>query len=236
MSAAREGTFTTPLGNKGAALQNLVMNVPGGRYIIPFVRTPINLMKYVGVRTPGLNLLAESVRAEFKAGGARRDIMLAKTAMGGTFYALGAHLSAQGIILGGGDLNQSAEKLGGEIPYSVRVGDKYYAYNRFDPFGAFLGISADLTRIYGHIGTDESDNMAAMATLAISRNLVSKTYLSGLVDFLSTVNSGSEKKWQNFMERQAATFVPFSSAMGVARREIDPEVKEIWSVLDAIKA
>ena len=236
MNSAREGTFTTPLGQKGAALQNLTMNVPGARYIMPFIRTPINLMKYTGVRTPGLNLLAESVRAEFKAGGARRDIMLAKTAMGGTFYALGATLATQGVIVGGGEKNQSAEKLGGALPYSVKVGDKYYAFNRFDPFGAFLGISADMADISGHIGTDESDNIAAMATLAISRNLVSKTYLSGLVEFLATVNSGSEQKWQSFIQRQAATFVPFSALTGAVRREFDPEVKEIWTVLDAVKA
>jgi hypothetical protein len=236
MNAAREGTFTTPLGSKGASLQNLVQNVPGARYLMPFVRTPINLMKFVGVRTPGLNMLAESVRTEFKAGGVRRDIMVAKTMMGGSLYALGGMLAANGVITGGGEKDQSAERLGGIQPYSVKFGDKYYAINRFDPFGAFFGIAADMSDISGHIGSDESDNLAAMATLAISRNLVSKSYLSGLVEFLDTVNSGSEQKWERFVQRQASTFIPFSAGSNAVRREVDPEVKEIWSVIDAVKA
>jgi hypothetical protein len=234
LTAARQGTFTSPLGSQGASLQNIIQNVPGARYVMPFVRTPINLMKFVGVRTPGLNLLADSVRAEFKAGGVRRDVMLAKTAMGGSMYALGAHLAAEGHITGGGEKDQSAEKLGGIQPYSVKVGDKYYAFNRFDPFGAFLGIAADLSDISGHISADEMDQVASAATLALSRNLVSKTYLSGLVDLIDTINSGSEAKWQKYMQRQAGTVIP--SGVAAVRREVDPEVKEVWSMIDAIKA
>ncbi len=234
LDAARKGTFTSPLGSMGSSGQHYLNQVPGARYVMPFVRTPINLMKYVGVRTPGLNMLAESVRTEFKAGGTRRDIMMAKTATGGALYALGATLAAQGIITGGGEKDQSAEKIGGWQPNSVLMNGTYYSFNRLDPFGTFLGLSAAMSDISGHIGTDKADEIASMSALAISRNLVSKQYLSGMVDFLDTVNSGSEHKWQKFMQRFAGSFVP--AGVAAVRREVDPEVKEVWSVVDAVKA
>lgn len=236
LNAARQGTFTTPLGTIGSSGQHYLNQVPGARYVMPFVRTPVNIMKYVGVRTPGLNLLAESVRNEFKAGGVRRDVMLAKTALGGSLYALGATLAAEGVITGGGEKDQSAERLGGIQPYSVKVGNTYYAYNRLDPFGMFLGMAADISDISGHIGTDKADEMASVAALAISRNLVSKQYLSGIVEFLDTINSGSETRWQSFIKKFSSTFVPFSALSGAIRREVDPEVKEAWTVMDAVKS
>lgn len=239
LKAAREGTFTAPLGAGGQALQKALQAIPGPRYIMPFVRTPINIMKYASERTPGLNLLAESVRTELAAGGVRRDVMLAKTATGAALYAVGAYLAAQDVIVGGGDLNQTAEKMGGEIPYSLKVGGTYYAFNRLDPFGMFLGLSADMADISGHLEDTEMEGIAAAGLLALSRNLVSKSYLSGLVNLIDAIDEGrrgNDKAVTSYVSNMAGTFVPFSAAAFAVRKEMDPTAKEVFSVMDGIKA
>lgn len=233
LKAAREGTFTAPLGESGAALQNYIQKTPGARYIMPFVRTPTNIIKYVGTRTPLLNLMADSVRAEFAAGGARRDMMLAKTTMGAALYSVGAYLAAQGLIVGGGERDHTAEKLSGAIPYSVKIGDTYYAFNRADPFGMFLGLAADMADISGHLDDTEADELAAAAVLSLSRNLASKSYLSGVTNLVEAISS-PERKFDKAIEGFIASWVP--AVVNQVRKEVDPEVKEVWSVMDAVKA
>jgi hypothetical protein len=233
LQAARIGTFTSPLGKGGLMLQGAVQATPGARYIMPFIRTPVNIMKYAGVRTPGLNLLAESVRTELKAGGARRDMVLAKTAIGGSLYALGATLAAQGLITGGGEKDRSAENLGGIMPYAVKLGDKYYAYNRTDPYGMFLGLAADVTAISGQTDEATVGDLASAAVLALSRNVVSKSYLSGLVSLIEGITN-PETHGEAFIQKFASSFVPLSAMSGVARREEDPLMREVWSITDAV--
>lgn len=236
MSAAREGTFTTPVGPIGKSVTELADKTVVGRYLMPFIRTPINLMKYVGTRTPVLNLMSKNVRAEFAAGGARRDLMVSKTAFGGSMYALGGYMAGQGLITGGGEKDQAAERVGGIQQYSIKVGDKYHSFSRMDPFGMFLGISADLSLLAGQIGEEEYTELASIGMLAISRNLISKQYLANAVDFFDSVNSGSERKMTRWINRQASSFIPFSALSNAVRREIDPEIKEVWTVFDAMKA
>lgn len=235
LQAARLGTFTSPLGQSGAHLQGFIHKTPGMRYVMPFVRTPVNIMKFVGVRTPGLNLLAESVRNEFKAGGARRDMMLAKTATGGAMYLAGYELTTNGFLTGGLEKDMSAERLGGIQPYSVKIGDTYYAYNRLDPFGMFLGLAADSTNLMGMVDEATGNDIAAAASLAISKNLVSKSYLSGVVDLLDTISSQSEEKWKRLATKYATTFIPMSALRNTVRREEDPVIREVWSMIDGIK-
>lgn len=235
LSAARTGTFTSPLGKTGGAVQSIAANTPGLRYIMPFVRTPTNIMKYVGARTPGLNMLSSNVRAEFAAGGARRDMMLAKTTLGGSLYAVAAYLTAQGYIVGGGDKDSAAERLNGEQPYSVKAGDTYYSFSRLDPLGMMLGLAADITDISGHLDDTETEGLASAAVLAVSRNLMSKTYLSGVVNLLDAITQ-QDGKLEKFMEGMAGSFVPMSGLTNTIRKETDPTVKEVWSMMDAVKA
>lgn len=232
LDAARKGTFTNPLGEMGGAAQNLINKVPGGRWVVPFVRTPTNIMKFVGERTPGLNLLSSNIRAEFAAGGARRDMALAKTTTGGALYALGGYMAAQGMITGGGEKNLTAERLSGWQPYSIKVGDTYVAYNRMDPFGMFLGLAADAVDLSGHLDPTEMDEFAAMATLAVSRNLVSKSYAKGVIDLIDALQQ-PEQKGQRYFQNLVGTVVP--AAVNSIRKEDDDLAREVWSYTDAIK-
>lgn len=240
IKAAREGTFTAPLGEVGQSAMKFIQTVPGARYIVPFVRTPGNIMKYTFDRTPVINMMAQQNRAAWSAGGVQRDMLIARTAFGGSLYAMGAYLAAQGVIVGhssGLDKDRSADKLAKIPAYSVKVGDTYLAFNRMDPIGMLLGLAADFQQIAGHVDSEELDKLAGAALVAIQKNLVSKQYLSGVVEFFDdVVAADSATAVQRWTRRFASSFVPFSAGMTALRKEADPEVKEIWSLMDAIKA
>jgi hypothetical protein len=233
LKAAREGTFTSPLGKSGSYLQGFIQNTAGARYIMPFVRTPINMMKYTFDRTPFLNLMQEQNRAIIAAGGPQADMMMSRWAMGGSLFAIASYMSAQGIITGGGmEKERNAEQLGGEQAYSFHIGDKYYSFGRLDPIGMIFGLAADFQKISGHIDDTERSKLAAAVVLSISKNLASKSYLSGVIDAVDTFSQNTAGKWQRYVNKQAGTIVP--GFLAQARKEVDPEVKEVWTMMDSV--
>lgn len=237
IKAAREGTFTTPLsGGFAKWAQDGQRTVPGLRYIVPFVRTPWNIMRYTFDRAPFLNMMLEQNRSILKAGGPQADMLMSRWATGGAIFALGAYLAKQGHIVGGGDKNQSAEKLGNVPQYSVRVDGKYYSFNRLDPFASMLGLAADFQKIAGHLDDESANKLAVAAVLSISRNIVSKTWLSGVTDILNAFNSDNGTVIGNYLNKQAATLVPFGAGLNQLRKEVDPEQKEVWDMMDSIKS
>lgn len=146
---ARYVTFQQPAGPITAKLQQLVQTHPLLRILLPFIQTPTNIFKYVGERTP-LAVMSRKVRDEISAGGARRDLALAKISMGSMVMATAADYASQGLITGAppGDpqLRQALERTG-VLPYSVKVGDSWVQVNRLDPMGMTIGLAADFSQI-----------------------------------------------------------------------------------------
>jgi hypothetical protein len=228
INAMRYQTFTNELGDTGKSFQDTVSKTPGARVIIPFIRTPTNIIKYVGERTP-LSPLLPSVREELKAGGARRDMALAKVATGSMIMAGAADFAMSGDITGGGPKDPATKNIlraTGWQPYSIRAGNEYHAYNRLDPIGATIGLAADAAEIIGQTSEADAMDIALAAATAVAQNLTSKTYLSGLADFFDVMSSasadpeGENLKMKRWVSRMAGTVIPTSIAT-VARTE-DP--------------
>lgn len=238
MDAARYQTFTNSLGETGQGFQRLANSHPVAKLLLPFVRTPTNIIKFVGHRSP-LAPLAQTFRADIAAGGARRDLAIARMSLGSMVMGMGATMSFEGQITGGGPADKSqreALRRMGWQPYSVKVGDEYYSYNRLDPLGMFLGLSADVAEVMKY-GTDEDrENIGAASAMALAKNLTSRTYLRGLSEFLDAVESGDEKKWSRYIQRQAATWTPATSMVAQVERTMDPTLRATYSIMDEIKA
>lgn len=233
---ARYGVFQQDLGEGGRATQRALSKVPLVRFVVPFFRTPVNIAKYIGERTPVLQAAHGQWRADFMAGGARRDAALAKTATGGMLMTLGYSLAMDGAITGGSDPKlRETEKLTGRRDYAVKAGDTYYQFNRFDPFGAFLGISADMHNISSHMSEYERDQLVGAAMTAFSRHFASKTFLRNLADFTVILNDQEGTKTNRLVRKFAGSFVP-NAFRQVNQKEFDPEIKEIWDIMDEVKS
>lgn len=242
IDTGRYQTFTKELGDAGKAIQSAREKVPGAKVIMPFIRTPINIMKYVGERTI-LAPLSQRVRAEIAAGGARKDMALAKIATGSTLMAIGADYTASGDITGKGPANWQQNRMLRETgwqPYSIKIGDTYYSYNRLDPIGAFLGLSADMSEILLHADEKDGFDVAYASIMATAQNVTSKTYLRGVAEFFDMMSSTSSEvgaeqtKVKNWIKRLAGTVIP--SGVASLERVISPEMKATYSIIDHIKS
>lgn len=237
---SREATFSQDLQyGIGRSVQDLVNRHPSLRMVLPFVRTPTNILRSVWQHTPGLNLLQRQWMAEFSAGGSHRASAVGKMAVGTMVWSLAAMLASEGKLIGGGPTHPAEREVwlkAGNVPYSVKFSDgTTLSLNRLDPWGTFLGIAADIAEISGHTDDKTLGDLAAMGVTAMMRNLGSKTYLMGLVEIANTL-SDPDRYGGSMIERRAASYVPFSSlAANFAQAEQAP-MREVRGFLERIKS
>lgn len=230
-------TFTRELGETGAKVQ-LALTTPIGRIMVPFVRTPTNIFKFAGERTP-FALLSKAVREEIAAGGERRALALAKIGLGSMTMGYIGTLAAEGLITGGGPkdkvLRERLKETGWQ-PYSVRVGDTYYSYARTEPLGSLIGLAADAADLMGQLPQRDAEYLAAALVVAIQRNVANKTFVKGLAGSLNAVTSQDINVVQSFFEKELPTLLPYSTGMAQTARTVDPVMREVSSIMDAFKA
>lgn len=232
-------TFTRDLGEAGQKVQALA-STPVGRLVLPFVRTPTNIFKYAGERTP-LAFASAAVRDELSAGGQRRALALAKISLGAMTMGYIGMLASEGIITGGGPKDKAlrAQMMDpngmGWQPYSFKVGDTYYSYARIEPLGSLFGIAADAADLLGQLPQKEAEQLAASLVVAISRNVANKTFVKGLAGTLNAVSSQDVNEVKTFLEKELPTILPYSTGLSQTARALDPVMHEVNSVLDAFK-
>jgi hypothetical protein len=235
MDFARYSTFQRPLGEKGRAISNLVNKIPGMRLIVPFMRTPANIFKFAIERTPAAPILKE-VRDDLAAGGPRRDLAMARIMLGTGVMITAMAMAAAGALTGGDPDDDDARRLlraKGWQPYSVKIGDTYYSYQRLDPIATVLGLSADLLGQHEDMSDAEREKAFGNIFKAVLGQLKNKTFLSGIGDLLNAIDD-TDRFGPQFIGRLAGTIVP----TGVAQvaNALDPTVRDVRSVPERIQS
>uniref|UniRef100_A0A6M3J1D8 Putative structural protein n=1 Tax=viral metagenome TaxID=1070528 RepID=A0A6M3J1D8_9ZZZZ len=229
-------TYQKEVGEVGRLIFNARDKVPGLKYFIPFVKTPLNIAKFALERTP-LNfgrLAARAAKGELK--GAQLSEELAKPIMGTMLGTATYQLAEQGYITGGTPKNAAErnEKLAtGWQPYSVKIGDTYYSYGRLEPLGSIMGMAADMSQIKGEMHEKENFNLAAAIMGSITNNISNKTFMQGFTNMIQGI-SDPGRYGANIVKQLAGSVVPAVSG-GVARA-IDPNVRDIRSIGDTLQS
>lgn len=241
LDAARKNadyqTFTKELGKMGRSAQEFTNSHPAVKVIVPFMRTPTNILKFAGERT-ALSPLSTEVRAALRGdfGGAAMDQQIARITMGTGVGIAVATLAAEGLITGGGPLDPKQRAVmyaNGWQPYSLKIGDMYYSYGRLEPLGTLFGVAADMYEISDYISQDDADNVALLITASVAKNLTSKTWLQGPADAMQALTD-PDRYGANYLNKLAGTLVPTGVAQ-VARVN-DPYLREARGFVDTWKS
>jgi hypothetical protein len=233
---AQYRTFQKPLGNFGTKVMSLRDSVYPMKYIIPFIKTPTNIMKFTLERTPA-NFA--KIMWDFKKGKITAEQLpseLSKPVLGSLISAAAVLYVLDGTITGGAPKNKKERELkyaSGWQPYSIKIGDTYYSYSRLEPIGSILGLTADFVNTVNHSDEKTSNEIASELVLAVTKNLSSKTFLSGLSKFMDAL-SDPEHYGATYVEQLAGSLVP--SGVAAVARSIDPNMREVESPLDSMKA
>ena len=238
-------TYTNALGPGGQGLQKISNLHPLLKIPLTFIRTPLNIVKYAGNRSPMVAFSKEARDTILwgKHGKVAQSEGIAKLIMGGSVATAAWGLAESGAITGGGPTDPAHRALkyaDGWQPYSVNIDGVLYSYSRMEPFAMIFGITADLHetaskydgKTFQEIQDDTSEIMA-MLVGSVSKNLVSKTWLKGPSDLIEAFND-PDRYGANYIRRLVASGVPTLSAQ-IARSE-DPLLREARTITDAIRS
>ena len=216
------------------------------RLVLPFVKTPTNIMRYGWKMTPILNMLQGEYKAALSGahGAEAKAQAIGQMTLGSLFMGSAAFLVSNGTITGGGPKDYKAAqelKATGWQPYSVVIGHAdgtktYVPFNRLDPVAIPVGIVADIMDALHAMGGEETPDIGAAIgglRVALSKQFTDKTYLTGASQAMDAMldPEGNLGKWAN---TTASNFVPYSAAL--RQLNPDPHLHEARSLTDKLLA
>lgn len=200
MEAARELTFQGDLGDNFFGKVQGAMSHPLAKVVVPFYKTPTNVIKETLKRTP-LALASKSIRQKILAGGREGDMALAQISTGSAVMMTFGYMAMglddpdnELIIMGNGPTNLQAKQAMQRIgiqPLSINFKQEDGTYqsitfSRLDPISGLLTMAADFA-YYSQYEDDQAvlDQLAMAATLGISQYAMDMPFLQGVSE-LST--------------------------------------------------
>jgi hypothetical protein len=210
-------------------LPESVKSVAPLKWLFPFYKTPVNLVKATLTHATPYELL-NGLKGDTDA--------LARGVLGSSISAAIAYLAINGSITGGGPTDYKKEetkRATGWQPYSVKIGDRYVSYKRFEPLGLAMGLIADA--IHGSQSGDSevvSQSRTDTAIKHISRNLDDLPFMGTLANLLQAVHDPVGGRARNFISREAGSLIP----AGVANiaETIDPTIRRPQTALQAVES
>lgn len=227
-------TFNTGLGEAGQAVQELVRK-GHLQLLVPFIRTPANIFKEMIRLTP----LAPSIkewRTAYEAGGAEKAKAISEVVMGTAISGVVAAYALSGGITGQGSPDPNKRRAAiaaGWQPYSLKIGNKYYSYQRLQPVGTLIGMAADLTEVWENAAGEENNKVATMLSVAFANAVTQQTFLQGVTSIVQVL-ADPQRYGDRFVQNYAGSIVPAIIAQPTAMA--DPLQREIGGIIDAIKA
>lgn len=240
LNQAQRSTFTENLDDDlSKMLQAAAIKSNFVRFILPFVRTPLNVLSQGFQHFPAIGLLSGRLRRDLAAGGHRRAQAIGKQVIGTSLATSAAFLAASGRITGSGpkDPRVRAQWLRTNKPYSfvTRNADgsvEFTPYQRYEPFAYPLALVADLVEVIEYTDKTsrvEAEEITAAVISVFAENTVNRTFTQGLSDLFDLLTQ-PERSGQKWLESQAGSFVPNVITQVVDRKEL----VEVRGVMDAM--
>lgn len=244
LEEARRLTYTDKLGPGLRGFQQAIDAVPGGRLVIPFVRTPAKILLQAAdmLSLPFLNekyLSTSRTAADFAEGGFARRRAEARVFMGYSLLGTGAYLASQGMATGPSpsDPGERATFETNKIAWGVRSGNEWVQINRFDPIAIpfTFGVGLEKTlESFAASGTGLEREEGYIATLAgfLSDAVLDKSFFQGVENVVGAVMEPN-RKGEAFAKGVVRSFTP-AIAAGYARAA-DPRITAPMTFMEVIQ-
>lgn len=212
---AKEAVFQEKLTGIAASAAKFRADNPISALIMPFIKTPYNIIKegvsYIpGVGLAGKKEIGNTGKFDFAFNiPEQRGKILAKQALGlGAAIALDSAVNA-GYITG-------SNPKDGRPPFSIKIGDEWYSYQRVEPLATVFGMAVDTSDIIRKYKEDKNPDKEATKYLgayakAIQANIFEKSFMEGLSKALFAM-SDPERYGSGFLNQYANALVPAIAA------------------------
>ena len=210
---AKEMTFQSDLEGIAAKLGG-VANLPGVKVVVPFYKTPANIVQNVWDRSFNVFPVARAIR---KGSGREFDDAMSKLVTGwGVMSAMMYFASGQYgddyIVTGSGPTDKKARKIMADKkiqPYSIGVKNddgtyQTFTFSRMDPMSGLLAMAADMAYYMRDNDLSEDpkiyDAMMTAATLSAAQYATNMPFLQGFAELMTAVGNPYGEK-EDIIER-----------------------------------
>ncbi|MEP1573626.1 hypothetical protein [Roseibium album] len=245
LQEAQVTTFQQDLlkGTLGKAVQDFRHNVPPMVLVLPFIKTPINVLRYGWKMSPGLNLLQQEYRQMLKGamGAEQQAHAIGQMSLSMTFMGIAAMLASEGKITGSGPSDfalQKQLKATGWQPYSYVIdkedGEKTYVpIGRFDPVGLVFGMVADLVdMLVVNPNTRDAQKGSTAVVMALARTFSEKTFLMNINQAIGAITD-PDRNLERVAGQLGGNLIPGSSALKNYANQ-DQHLREARAFLDRV--
>jgi len=245
---AKHFTLQDELGATGKKIQ-AIQTVPGMRYILPFVKTPTNIMKII-YRASGAGLIDPAIYKD----PVKFQQTAAQVGLAYTFGGYMLSLAQQGQITGKAPVNKKdrdALYALGWKPYSFVFADPelaegtplfdengiptgnhtYVTYSGYEPVGAIIGIAANTFELMNRSRDPEiNENLVQAFALSTFDYFKQLPVLQGVASISDIVGSAYNQEEGIDSDKAFSivsnAFLPFSSGVRTIESLVDPELRE----------
>jgi hypothetical protein len=213
-----QGTVLSAIDNLTTSIYTL-RKVPGVKWFVPFVQTPMNILKQ-GIEYSPLGLTT-------LPGATNKTEQVAKTLVGSTVFLGAAALGTQGRLTWGiptGEKEKAAFYNSGRQPYSLKIGNSWVSYSKLGPIAYPLAMAASMQWYLNEnpkASTQSSFERATNVMGGIAQFFSDQSYLEGLqnaIEFVGDPTGGAKSAFSS----TAGQLIPLSSLQRLVSHVIDP--------------
>jgi hypothetical protein len=204
------------------------------RLILPFAKTPMNVMGYGAERTPGLNFLSAHFWQEMRSGDTiRQDAAAARLALGSSVYLVLAVLAGEGYIMGKGPRDPKLAQQyreNGQLPYSVKLPNfPAIPFRGAEPLSQIMAQAADFAELVDQgAALPDLAQMAAASVLSSLDYMEDQPMLKSIAQVVDAWRQNDARANEGLMQL-FTSFLPvpgFQSAARLAIEQTDPLMRE----------
>ena len=193
--------------------------VPGMSWFIPFVTTPVNIVKQ-GIEFSPLGITTI-------IGAANKTEQIAKALIGSTIFAGAGYIAMKGDSTWSAPTDAKEKEYfyaSGRQPYSLKIGNKWYNYARLGPL-AYPIAMASAIKYYAEQNPDKVTQSTiekiALILSATAKFFADQSYVQGIGNFVNSIE-GDEYAAGRAIASLPSQLIPLSSLQRWITTLVDP--------------
>ena len=232
-------------GMVGRGSNKIRQTIPLLTVVMPFIRTPANLLSFAGQRTPILNAFSKELREQISQGGEAAARAEAALVTGTMLWAAAGLYAVSGNITGPDATDRgrrNVARTAGVLPYSfVSEDGTHTQINRYDPLARPFMTMGAIGDVFKYGTNDEQQNLFGDLVLAFAKTSLSMPSLQGVsrIFDMATETEGKTagSKVEAFAGQTMRSFMPYYRLIDELNSFSDdlqlvPEVRTIGDAFD----
>jgi hypothetical protein len=230
---ALEYTYQDDPGKLVKALAR-IQNLPGGKLLVPFIKTPANILRFQLRRSP-LGVISQKNIADWKAGGVARAEVMGKIGVGTGLMASALALYMHGKVTGAfpSDPRERAQwEQENRKPWSILVNGHWLSFDRVQPIGLYMSDVAALGEALKNDDFKQSEQLSQKLAYQMLKGPFDVNFLQGMSAVMDLIED-PEKSAKKFGQLLVTGFVP--NVLRDVRNQTDPTVRKPTTLTEAVE-